>query len=93
MKEMYNVNPLAESVGSFVASFVFIINLIGAAALIIFGVVTLSYDSLDSTGLILIGSGILLLITGIISWAALRIVVNISRSLLNINESIKDLKS
>jgi uncharacterized membrane protein len=86
-EKQYYVNPLAESVGSVLATIVFIITMLVSFALIGFGVVQVQDG--DSSGYYLMGGGIVLLVVGVISWAFLRIIINISRSLYNINDALR----
>ncbi|NLZ19574.1 MAG: hypothetical protein GXY24_04820 [Bacteroidales bacterium] len=86
-EKQYYVNPLAESVGSVLATIIFIITMLVSFALIGFGVVQVQDG--DSSGYYLMGGGIVLLVVGVISWAFLRIIINISRSLYNINDALR----
>lgn len=86
-EKQYYVNPLAESVGSVLATIVFIITMLVSFALIGFGVVQVQDG--DFSGYYLMGGGIVLLVVGVISWAFLRIIINISRSLYNINDALR----
>lgn len=86
-EKQYYVNPFAESVGSVLAILVFIFTILISIGLI-GGGIYLAQDG-EITAYYLIGGGAVLLVLGIISWAYLRIIVNISRSLYNINDAIR----
>ena len=86
-QDKYEVNPKAESVCSSVANGALIICIILAVICLIafFAVIG---DSTEG-GLTLLGYGIVILIIGIVIWAQLKLLVNISRSLYNINDAIR----
>lgn len=90
--EQYEVNPQAESVSSGVAKAVLIISIILAIIMLIIGLFAIVGDEL-SGGCAMIGIAVVLFITGLISWALLKMIVNISRSLYNINDAIRSQKS
>lgn len=87
MSKEYRTNPLAESIGSAVAVFIFTLSVIAALVLIVIGVINMSIDG--KMGIESIAIGLVVLISGAISWAALKIIVNISRNLFNINEALR----
>lgn len=83
MYREHEVNPAAETISSTVAAIVLIISLLLAFGLVIGGIFSLQDSEI---GGILIASGIVVGVAGVIMWASLKVIVNISRSLYNINE-------
>ncbi len=83
MYREHEVNPAAETISSTVAAIVLIISLLLAFGLVIGGIFSLRDSEI---GGILIASGIVVGVAGVIMWASLKVIVNISRSLYNINE-------
>jgi hypothetical protein len=88
----YEVNPDAERIASGVAGFILALSIIVGAICIILGLVAAA-DYTPQAGVPLIGAGIILIVVGIIAWASIKLFVNISRSLYNINDSIQRLHS
>lgn len=86
----YEVNPDAERVANGVAGFILALSIIVGAICIILGLVAAA-DWTPQAGVPLIGAGIILIVVGIIAWASIKLFVNISRSLYNINDSIQRL--
>ena len=86
-QDKYEVNPKAESVCSSVANGALIICIILAVICLIafFAVIG---DSTEG-GLTLLGCGIVILIIGVVIWAQLKLLVNVSRSLYNINDALR----
>lgn len=84
-QEYFEVNPAAESVSSAVAKVVLVVCLIAAFILLIAGFIGLE----DGGGFLLIGIAIVCAVTGVVSWAFLKMIVNISRSLYNINNALR----
>lgn len=77
----YTVKPGAEKVVNAIA----VINLvIGIAAFVIMTIVSYSIGSWATFG---IGAGVL--VTGVVGWAFLKVMVNISRSLYNITTELQ----
>ncbi len=79
--EKFDVNPAAESVAASVAKAVLAISIVIGVILFIVGL-TAGYGLAC-----LLGAAYLILI-GVICWAVIRMFVNISRSLYNINEKL-----
>ncbi len=81
MENRYNVNPNAENVCNVVA-IVFLIVSISCALICLFvGVAVNAFFG--------ILGAIIFVIAGLVSWASLKVVVNISRSLYNINDALR----
>jgi len=83
--DYYEVNPAAESVSSAVAKVVLVVCIIAALILLIVGFIGLE----DGGGWVIIGVSIMCAIAGVVSWAFLKMIVNISRSLYNINRALR----
>lgn len=83
MYREHEVNPAAEAISSTVAAGVLIVNLFLALSLIIGGIFSLKDGEI---GGLLIAAGVVVGLAGVIMWASLKVIVNISRSLYNINE-------
>lgn len=88
----YSVNPVAESVCSAVATLLLSLFIIGAVVLLILGAISLR-DKDTTMGLVFCGSAIVCFLVGLINWASMKMLINISRSLYNINDAIRDQKS
>lgn len=84
----YSVDSGAETVVSTVAEVLKWIGILGGGLAVLIGLVTVGEEAI---GGILIGAGIVALITGIISWAFLKLLVNISRNLFRIHDLLKKL--
>ncbi len=82
--EKYSVNPAAESISSAVASVVLAVSLILAVICLIASFAA-GGDMLPA----LLLSGVAIAVIGLISWASMRMLVNISRSLYNINDALR----
>ena len=87
MSKEYRTNPLAESIGAAVAVIIFTFSVIAALILIVSGIFSISFE--ERIGIAYIAAGLAVLISGTISWAGLKIIVNISRNLFNINEALR----
>lgn len=83
--DFFEVNPAAESVSSAVAKVVLVVCIIAAFILLIAGFIGLE----DGGGIMLIGISVVCTVTGVVSWAFLKMIVNISRSLYNINNALR----
>lgn len=64
------------------------IGILGGGLAVLIGIIIVGEEAI---GGILIGAGIVALITGIISWAFLKLLVNISRNLFRIHDLLKKL--
>lgn len=82
--EKYSVNPAAESISTAVASIVLAISLILAVVCLV-----ASFASGGDMLPALLISGVAIAVIGVISWASMRMLVNISRSLYNINDALR----
>lgn len=74
----HEVNPAAEKVVNSLANVILWIGCIIAAFMVIYG--------------LSVGVGIVIVVSVIVQWAFLRVVVNISRNLYNINEALRQRK-
>lgn len=90
VNEPYEVNPNAERVANGVAGFILVFSIIVGTICIILGIV-LASDYMPQAGIPLVGAGVILILLGIVAWASIKLFVNISRSLYNINDSIQRL--
>ena len=88
----YSVNPAAESVCSAVAAILLTLFIIGAVVLIILGVVAF-VDGDTTYGLIFCGGALVCFVIGLVNWASMKMLINISRSLYNINDAIRSQQS
>lgn len=82
MKTPYAVNPSAESICDTVAVIFLTVSIICSVIALIAGLAMESF-------LIGILGAILFVILGLVSWASLKVIVNISRSLYNITETLQ----
>ena len=80
------VNPLSESVGQTVAQCFLWFSIIIGSICIITGL------SLGEDILLLTICGVLIAFSGLLSWAVIKILVNISRSLYDINDALREKK-
>ena len=83
----HEVNPAAEKVVNSLANVILWIGCIIAAFMVIYG---LSVSALY--GFAMLGVGIVIVVSVIVQWAFLRVVVNISRNMYNINEALRQRK-
>lgn len=88
----YSVNPAAENTVNVVAVVLLVIGIIGAAVGLIGGLVMFAEDE-AGTGWAFFGIGLALFLTGLLEWAFLKVFVNISRNLYNINDALHELKN
>lgn len=89
----YSVNPHAESVANDVAIAVLGVFIFIAAALFIGGVVALNEWDAIIIGAILFVVSVLVAIVGVICWTSIKITVNMSRTLYNIENAIRETSS
>lgn len=82
--QYFEVNPSAEGVVNVIALVNLIIGILGFVVLLI---VALSEEEW-----LFFGIGAAALVVGIVEWAFLKVLVNISRSLYNVSASLKELK-
>ena len=88
----YNVNSIAEAVASTVASIILWLFLIIGFGAIIIGFMLYKDKAMEPEAVAaIIGSGIVVIITGVLNWAGLKMFVNISRNLYNINDAVRNL--
>ncbi len=85
----YAVDSGAETVVNTVAEVLKWIGIIGGVLAFFVGIVMIGEEG--AVGGILIGSGIAAILTGIISWAFLKLLVNISRNLFKIHDQLEKL--
>ncbi len=89
----YSVNPNAEYVLSGVATAILVIGWIFAIAGIIVGIVAAAEQGEWAYFLAgVLGGGLILLVFYII-WAELKVIINISRNLYNIQDELENLKA
>lgn len=86
----YCVDPNAENVLNGVAVFILIIGIIAAIALLIAGFNELDSRYGEAQGIIYISSGIIAFVVALVQWAGIKVIVNISRSLYNIHNDLKN---
>ena len=86
----YVVNPLAESTLNVVAVVVLVIGILAGLIILLVGVL-----SDDSLGLMfgLIAGPAMFLFSGLLPWACIKVVVNMSRNLYAIREELHELKN
>lgn len=83
----YSVNPNAESIVNVIAG-IFLWGSIIAFILTLIAGLFIAISEGEDAGWIVVACSVLLLPSGFISWAFLKVFVNISRSLYNINEKV-----
>jgi hypothetical protein len=86
----YAVNPLAESTLNVVAVIVLVIGILSGLIVLFVGIL-----SDDSLGLMygLIAGPAMFLFCGLLPWACIKVVVNMSRNLYAIREELHELKN
>lgn len=82
--QYFEVNPSAEGVVNVIALVNLIIGILGFVVLMI---VALSEEEWSFFGI-----GVAVLVVGIVWWAFLKVLVNISRSLYNVTAALKELR-
>lgn len=88
----YAVSPAAESTVSTVAGILLAIGIIGAVVGFFSGLIEFGDDE-PAAGWAFLGGGLLIFLTGLLEWAFLKVFVNISRSLYNINDVLHEIKN
>lgn len=88
----FPVDPKAETVLNVFAVVLLVIGIIGGFFCLIAGLVQLSDPYFGGVGWGLVLTGIFIALIGLLQWAALKVLVNISRNLYNINASINEKK-
>lgn len=83
--EKYSVNPFAESVSSSVASIILAISIVVAIVVLVAGFAA----GRENILLGIVGAAGIAAV-GLISWASMKMLVNISRSLYNINDALRE---
>lgn len=90
----YSVNPGAERVANTVAQVVlWLFNIFGIITVIAGIAMAEEGGYMEATGITSIIAGVILLIIGIIVWAGLKMFVNMSRNLYNINDVLHEIKN
>ena len=84
-RNKYSVSPGAENVVNVIAGIFLWGSIVAFVVTLVVGLYLATSEG-ESAGWIVAGCSVLLLPSGIISWAFLKVFVNISRSLYNINE-------
>ena len=87
-KKNYSVNPNAENILNAVATIGLAIGWVLAIISIIVGIAVASQEEIVGYALVGILAGGVILLIAYITWAQLKVIVNISRSLYNINDAI-----
>lgn len=82
--QQYLVNPNAEKVVGIVASVNLIIGALGFFVLLIIAIGNYEW--------LYFGIGVGVLLCGVVLWAFLKVLVNISRNLYNVSETLKEFK-
>lgn len=88
----YEVNPTAENTVNTVAGILLIIGIIGAFAGLVGGLGMFS-DNETAAGWGFISGGVMVFLIGLLEWAFLKVFVNISRNLYNINDVLQEIKN
>ena len=91
-KNRFNVNSFAEAVASIVASVILWVNLIIGISAVIIGIMMYKEKASEAEiAAVVIGCGVVVIVGGIINWAGLKMFVNMSRNLYNINDAVRNL--
>lgn len=88
----YAVNPKAENTINIVATLLLICGIIAAIVFFILGIIDFTWDDVEE-GFISWGIGVASFLVGWLEWAALKVFVNISRNLYNINDTLNEIKN
>ncbi len=88
----YPVSPAAESTVNTIAGILLIIGCLGALVGLIGGLGQIS-DGDSTAGWGFLGGGLAFFLIGLIEWAFLKVFVNISRNLYNINAVLHEIKN
>lgn len=87
MSNRYSVSPSAEAICNAVAFIILVCTILSGVACIVVGII-MGGEELP----MLIAGGVACIVLGLISWACLKVVVNISRSLYNITDAVQKLQ-
>lgn len=85
----YPVNPGAENTINAVAAVLLIVGIIVCAGCVVGGLIVTAGLGDAKAWLIGVGVGLLILLSYLVQWAFVKVIVNISRNLYNINASIQ----
>lgn len=88
----YAVSPTAENTVNTIAALLLAVGIIGAVIGFFGGIIEFQDDE-AAIGWAFLGGGFLVFLSGLISWAFLKVFVNISRNLYNINDVLHDIKN
>lgn len=88
----YAVSPAAENTVNTVAGILLAIGILGAVIGFFGGVIEFTDDE-AAAGWGFIGGGVVIFLAGLLEWAFLKVFVNISRNLYNINDVLHEIKN
>lgn len=88
----YSVSPAAENTVNTVAGVLLVIGILGAVIGFFGGIIEFSDDE-AAAGWAFIGGGVIFFLAGLLEWAFLKVFVNISRNLYNINDVLHEIKN
>jgi len=88
----YAVSPAAENTVNTVAGILLAIGILGAVIGFFGGIIEFSDDE-TAAGWGFIGGGAVIFLAGLLEWAFLKVFVNISRNLYNINDVLHEIKN
>lgn len=88
----YAVSPAAENTVNTVAGILLAIGILGAVIGFFGGIIEFSDDE-AAAGWGFIGGGVAIFLAGLLEWAFLKVFVNISRNLYNINDVLHEIKN
>ena len=88
----YAVSPTAENIVNGIAGFMLAIGLIALLVGLLGGMGEFS-DGETALGWAFLGGGIVLFLISLVEWAFLKVFVNISRNLYNINDVLHEIKN
>ena len=87
-KTPFKVNPQAESIAETVAVIFLAVSILAGLVYVVFGISQAEYDS--SFAYLGIGLGLIFAVFGAVGWASIMLLVNMSRSLYNINDALRN---
>ncbi len=90
MENNYKVNSGAETVLNVLNTVLFVLFTLLSIAMVGIGIA--QQGDGNPYGIAVIVGGVVVFLSGLVSWAALKVVINISRNLFNINDAIRALK-
>jgi len=90
LENRYKVNSGAETVLNVLNTILFVVFILLSIAMVGIGIA--QYGDGTPYGIAVIAGGVVVFLSSLISWAVVKVVINISRNLFNINDALRSQK-